>query len=145
MSKKFLTTAAGVVLAIALIAVWFSVANKGKTGINDSASQFDSLMSQYSDIQLSLYDNATASGSEVVALIKALSSDSGYTITVKNGSGKENSYTYEAVNAKDATVLADITDKAKQECYINPSASFKSSIEYDDNGIVSAVMFEQKK
>lgn len=145
MSKKFLTTAAGIVLTIALIAVWFSIANKGKTGINESVSQFDSLMSQYSDMQLSLYDDATVSGSEIITLIKALSLESHYTIHVKNGSGKEKSYTYELITANDSSMLKDMVDKKKEENYINPSASFKSSVTYNENGIISDITFEQKK
>ena len=144
MSKKFLLVAAGLVLAIMFIGISFGIAGKGRTTIGETSTQYDSLMEKYTNVQLSLYDNSSASGSEIVALIKGLTEDDSYSIKVTNGTGTEKTYTYTMVNASDSTVLEDITDKSEKECYINPTASFKSALTYDENGEISCVLFKQK-
>lgn len=144
MSKKFLITAAGLVLAIMFIGILFAIAGKGRTTIAETSTQYDSLMAKYTNVQLSLYDNSSASGSEIIALIKGLTEDDVYSIKVTNGSGTEKTYTYATVNAESSTVLEDISDKLKTESYINPTASFKSALSYDANGEISYVSFQQK-
>ena len=144
MSKKFLTVAAGLVLAIMFIGITFAIAGKGRTTIGETSTQYDSLMAKYTNVQLSLYDNSTASGSEIVALIKGLTEDDSYSIKVTNGTGTEKTYTYTTVNATSSTVLEDIADKSETESYINPTASFKSALSYDENGEISCVSFKQR-
>ena len=144
MSKKFLTVAAGLVLAIMFIGITFAIAGKGRTTIGETSTQYDSLMAKYTNVQLSLYDNSSASGSEIVALIKGLTEDDSYSIKVTNGTGTEKTYTYTTVNAASSTVLEDISDKSETESYINPTASFKSALSYDANGEISCVSFQQK-
>ena len=65
-------------------------------------------------------------------------------INVTNGNGTEKTYTYETVTAASSTVLEDIADKSQKESYINPTASFKSALTYDENGEISCVSFKQK-
>ena len=144
MSKKFLIVAAGLVLAIMFIGISFAIAGKGRTTIGETSTQYDSLMEKYTNVQLSLYDNSSASGSEIVSLIKGLTEDDVYSIKVTNGTGTEKTYTYEIVNGASSTVLEDITDKLEKESYINPTASFKSALTYDENGEISCVSFQQK-
>ena len=144
MSKKFLLVAASLVLAIMFIGITFGIAGKGRTTIGETSTQYDSLMEKYTNVQLSLYDNSSASGSEIVALIKGLTDDDAYSINVTNGNGTEKTYTYETVTAASSTVLEDIADKSQKEFYINPTASFKSALTYDENGEISCVSFKQK-
>ena len=125
MSKKFLITAAGLVLAIMFIGILFAIAGKGRTTIGETSTQYDSLMEKYTNVQLSLYDNSSASGSEIVSLIKGLTEDDVYSIKVTNGTGKEKTYTYETVNSDSSTVLEDITDKSEKESYIKPKVTHR--------------------
>ena len=144
MSKKFLTVAAGLVLAIMFIGITFGIAGKGRTIIGETSTQYDSLMENYTNVQLSLYDNSSVSGSEIIALIRGLTEYDVYSIQVTNGFGKPKTYTYESVNNSNSTVLDDIADKSETESYINPTASFKSALTYDKNGEISCVSFTQK-
>ena len=144
MSKKFLLVAASLVLAIMFIGITFGIAGKGRTTIGETSTQYDNLMEKYTNVQLSLYDNSSASGSEIVALIKGLTEDDVYSIQVTNGSGKTKTYTYESVSDSNSAVLDDIADKLEKEWYINPTASFKSALTYDENGEISCVSFIQK-
>ena len=144
MSKKFLLVAAGLVLTIMFIGISFGIAGKGRTTIGETSTQYDTLMEKYTNVQLSLYDNSSASGSEIVALIKGLTEDDVYSIKVTNGNGTEKTYTYTSVSAANSTVLEDIADKSDKESYINPTASFKSALTYDKNGEISCVSFTQK-
>ena len=95
MSKKFLIVAAGLVLAIMFIGISFAIAGKGRTTIGETSTQYDSLMEKYTNVQLSLYDNSSASGSEIISLIKGLTEDDVYSIKVTNGTGTEKTYTYD--------------------------------------------------
>ena len=60
----------------------------------------------------------------------------------KNESAQE--YTYGGIHDKDATVLMDILDKTNSKRYINPNASFSSTVVYDENREISAIVFVQK-
>lgn len=144
MSKKFLTVAAGLVLAIMFIGITFAIAGKGRTTIGETSMQYDTLMEKYTNVQLSLYDNSSASGSEIISLIKGLTEDDSYSIKVTNGAGTEKTYTYATLTAASSTALEDISDKTKKESYINPTASFKSALSYDENGEISCVSFKQR-
>ena len=70
-----------------------------------------------------------------------LSTHNGYIIQ-KNETAQE--YTYEGIHDKNATVLQDILDKKNSKRYINPNASFSSTVVYDENREISALIFVQK-
>ena len=98
------------------------------------------------------YDNSTASGSQIVDLLKTLKEEDGVTIVVSNGyimknkseTVKPREYTYESLHENDGKELKEIINKKNLYQYINPNASFNSSVTYDDNREISSVRFEQK-
>lgn len=148
-SKSFIKGAVELLIVVAICFVTVMIYKKGNASINSSMSDYDEILSQFDNINLKSFENSTASGSQIVDLIKSLQADDGVTIRVTNGysASKKLSpqeYTYASVNASDSTVLADISNRSKGPRYINPTASFASSVIYDENEIITSVVFTQK-
>lgn len=147
-SKSFIKNAVGILLVVAICFVAVTIYKKGNDSINDSLSDYDELIAQFDNAKLKNYDNSTALGSQIIDLLKNLEAEDGVTIEVWNGySIKENkaqTYSYNDIHKKDSTILSDIIDKTKKEYYINPNASFTSSVVYDDNSEISSVIFKQQ-
>ncbi len=148
-SKSFIKGAVELLIVVAICFVTVMIYNKGNASINSSMSDYDEILSKFDNINLKSFENSTASGSQIVDLIKSLQADDGVTIQVTNGysASKKLSpqeYTYDLVNTSDSTVLADISNRSKGSRYINPTASFMSSVIYDENEIITSVVFIQK-
>ena len=148
-SKSFIKNAVGILIVVAVCFVAVTIYKKGNASINSSISDYDEIVSQFDNAKLKNYDNSTASGSQIVDLLKTLKEEDGVTIVVSNGYTiqKETApqkYTYESVHAKDSKVLQEIVDKTNTQKYINPNASFTSNVIYDENREISSVVFEQK-
>lgn len=148
-SKSFIKGAVGLLIVVAICFVTVMIYKKGNASINSSMSDYDEIISQFDNINLKSFENSTASGSQIVDLIKGLKADDGVKIQVMNGycvSKKQDAqeYKYDVINAVNSTVLSDINDRTKEESYINPTASFDSSVIYDENGVITAVSFIQK-
>ena len=137
-SKSFIKGAVELLIVVAICFVTVMIYNKGNASINSSMSDYDEILSKFDNINLKSFENSTASGSQIVDLIKSLQADDGVTIQVTNG------YSYDLVNTSDSTVLADISNRSKGSRYINPTASFMSSVIYDENEIITSVVFIQK-
>lgn len=148
-SKSFIKNAVGILIVVAVCFVAVTIYKKGNASINSSISDYDEIVSQFDNAKLKNYDNSTASGSQIVDLLKTLKEEDGVTIVVSNGyviqnGEKAQEYNYELIHAADATVLQDIMDKTNVKRYINPNASFASAVIYDANREISSVIFEQQ-
>lgn len=148
-SKSFIKNAVGILIVVAICFVAVTIYKKGNASINSSISDYDEIVSQFDNAKLKNYDNSTASGSQIVDLLKNLKEEDGVTIIVSNGytvqkSESAQEYTYEGIYEKGATVLQDIIDKTNSRRYINPNASFSSTVVYDENREISAIVFVQK-
>ncbi len=148
-SKSFIKNAVGILIVVAICFVAVTIYKKGNASINSSISDYDEIVSQFDNAKLKNYDNSTASGSQIVDLLKNLKEEDGITIIVSNGyiiqkNESAQEYTYENIYEKNATVLTDILDKTNSRRYINPNASFSSTVIYDENREISALVFVQK-
>ena len=148
-SKSFIKNAVGILIVVAICFVAVTIYKKGNASINSSISDYDEIVSQFDNAKLKNYDNSTASGSQIVDLLKNLKEEDGVTIIVSNGytiQKNENAqeYTYEKIYEPGTTVLQDIIDKTNSRRYINPNASFSSTVIYDENREISALVFVQK-
>lgn len=148
-SKSFIKNAVGILIVVAICFVAVTIYKKGNASINSSISDYDEIVSQFDNAKLKNYDNSTASGSQIVDLLKNLKEEDGVTIIVSNGytiQKNENAqeYTYEKIYEPGTTVLQDIIDKTNSRRYINPNASFASTVIYDENREISALVFVQK-
>jgi len=148
-SKNFIKNAVGILIVVAICFVAVTIYKKGNASINNSIREYDEIVSQFSNANLTMYENATASGNQIIDLLKSLQAEDGFTVVVSNGytiknGEKPQEYTYESIHGEKATALTEITDKENSKQYINPSALFVSYITYDDNKEISGVVFEQK-
>ena len=148
-SKSFIKNAVGILIVVAICFVAVTIYKKGNASINSSISDYDEIVSQFDNAKLKNYDNSTASGSQIVDLLKNLKEEDGVTILVSNGytiqkQKEPQAYTYEMLHEEGAEILQEIVDKTKVEKYINPNASFVSSVIYDENREISFVVFEQQ-
>lgn len=148
-SKSFIKNAVGILIVVAICFVAVTIYKKGNASINSSISDYDEIVSQFDNAKLKNYDNSTASGSQIVDLLKTLKEEDGVTIVVSNGyTLKEKkdpqNYTYESIHANESKILQEIIDKTNTEKYINPNASFTSTVVYDDNREISSVVFIQQ-
>ncbi len=148
-SKSFIKNAVGILIVVAICFVAVTIYKKGNASINSSISDYDEIVSQFDNAKLKNYDNSTASGSQIVDLLKTLKEEDGVTIVVSNGyiiQKKEDpqKYTYELIHEENSKVLQEVVDKTNVKRYINPNASFSSTVIYDENREISSVVFEQK-
>ena len=148
-SKNFIKSAVGILIVVAICFVSVTIYKKGNASINSSISDYDEIVSQFDNAKLKNYENSTATGSQIVDLIKTLKEEDGVSIVVSNGytlqkREEAQEYTYECIHTAGSTVLKDICDKTKKEYYINPYASFTSNVMYDENREIYSVVFEQK-
>ncbi len=148
-SKSFIKNAVGILIVVAICFVAVTIYKKGNASINSSISDYDEIVSQFDNAKLKNYDNSTASGSQIVDLLKTLKEEDGVTIKVSNGYTISNKkpaqeYNYSLIHDEGSTVLQDIIDKTNRKRYINPNASFTSAVIYDENREISSVVFEQQ-
>lgn len=142
--KKYLIAIAGILMVVVFILVMTTGADKSKGGFNDAMSQADEVLNKYSDIELSLYDNTTVSGSVLIDLINSLDASTGYYVKVKNGASTSyTDYKY-STDPAFAVLKACITNKSETTSYINPYGSFFAKLHKDANGQVDYITFEQK-
>ena len=148
-SKSFIKNAVGILIVVAVCFVAVTIYKKGNASINSSISDYDEIVSQFDNAKLKNYDNSTATGSQIVDLLKALKEDDGVKIVVANGYSMQKEeepqeYTYESIHAEDSRILQEIVDKTNVKKYINPNASFSSNVIYDENREISSVVFKQQ-
>lgn len=149
-SKSFIKNAVGILIVVAICFVAVTIYKKGNASINNSIRDYDEIISQFDNAKLRNYDNSTASGSQIIDLLKSLKAEDCVTVFVSNGytvkkKVSPQEYTYEMIYGDGSTVLQDITDKSNERRYINPNASFKSTVTYDDNREIVSIGFEQKQ
>lgn len=148
-SKNFIKSAVGILIVVAVCFVAVTIYKKGNDSINNSLNDYDKIVAQFENANLKNYDNATASGSQIVDLLKNLKEEEGVTIVVSNGYTLKNNmeaqkYDYALIHAVNSTVLNDVMDKNNSGRYINPNAEFASTVVYDANKDIASVVFEQK-
>jgi len=161
-ATKVLILVATVIVVCVLCAVGFKMVNEGKSSVNASTNNFNNMTSQYSDIDLAIYDGANVQGSEVTNLIRnAIESKDYLSIRVKTkASNGYKDYNYEFIEPNNGSDTSGIKyasldeyigtqansqiikDKANDD-YINPSAQFAGKVYKDANGIIICIEFTQ--
>lgn len=149
-TKKLIIGAVTFIAAIGFCILTLTLYNKGETSINSTVAQYDEVVDDYSNIKLAMYDNSIVSGTQIIELINDLDENSGYTIVVKNGVNQNTAATAQQQEYKYSTStdfkdkVDSITNKSATEFYINPNASFKSTVSKDSNGAINVVTFVQQ-
>ena len=144
-SVKGLILAVVVIIALVLSAISLYMVTRSKSTINDGNTQYSQLMSEYSEINATLYDGLYVSGDKVVNVIKdCVESLSGgvdvVTLAGQDGSGTMKTYT--KANEYSNALAAGTIIKSSDE-YINPSGTFVGSVTKNANGMVTKITFTQ--
>jgi len=159
-STKVLILVATVIVVCVLCAVGFKMVNEGKSSVNASTNNFNNMTSQYSDIDLAIYDGVNVQGSEVTNLIRnAIESQDYLSITVKTKAAKnykdynyefnepdeDDSYSKGSLGDKpiDKAVNEQLIKDKSEDDYINPTAQFSGKVYKDANGIIICIQFTQ--
>lgn len=160
-STKVLILVATVIVVCVLCAVGFKMVNEGKSSVNASTNNFNNMTSQYSDIDLAIYDGANVQGSEVTNLIRNAIENKDYlSIRVKTKAASTyKDYNYEFVEPSTSgssgikyaslddyigtQVNAQLSNNKADNEYINPSAQFAGKVYKDANGIIICIEFTQ--
>ncbi len=152
---KYLIGAAVLIVGVLFCGAIFNTTYKGRSSTNKSMESVDDLLGQYDDIEFSVYADTTASGSDIINLIKNLDSSDGVSIQVQNKSATV-TYAINASGAIEGTTagagggagatynLAAISDKSQTAAYINSLATFEGSLVRDANGAITQVNFVQR-
>ncbi|MCQ2538551.1 MAG: hypothetical protein MJ124_09145 [Lachnospiraceae bacterium] len=152
-AKKVLLFACGIILVVGFIALGFSLFNKGKTGVATATGNYDKVASKYDEVEYAIYDGSTASGAQVVEMIKNLPDrDDNVTIKVLTKANDGTTPTWLSFNygnstnrtASEALIGTATERRANNDDYINPTGTFDCVVKRDGNGIVLEVEFKQK-
>ena len=139
-SKKLFGYVVSIFLAIALAVLAIILYKKGEGEINKGVEQYDTLMEQFNNVALDMYDNKDVSGTELLDLLYDLDSTDGYSVTVKTGEA-ETAVVYKASTIDDQ--IEDAKTKGSDN-YINPYGTFHATISTDGNGVITTIKFIQE-
>jgi hypothetical protein len=149
-SVKIILLVATIIVVCVLCAVGFKLTNSGKSSIGSASGQLSGMVSDYSDIDVSLYEGSIIKGSEVVSIIKKVTDERDYlSLEVATLDGATMAYNHR-FDYEELTLTEEGADKEppkdnSQYGYINTSANFLGSYYRDKNGNIVCLRFEQQK
>ena len=143
---KALFLGAAIIFACILIGWGFSVFRKGNASYSNGSNQYSTIMSDYNELDKSIYDGTVVNGSEVIKVIDKIAEEENVTVKVTTLANAS----YEAGKGTEANLKSQIYDKNKYTLtdkssnnYININAAFEGSITKNENGIISQITFTQ--
>ncbi len=153
---KALWLGVGILFFIGVVSLGLSMFDKGKSAVSKQSENLSELEKALSESEYSMYDNEEVTGADVISCIKKFRENAevfSVQVTTKKGTtvylnsadfsgehvilGEKRSETDIEANIKNAR-----TESSNE--YINPVASFDAFLKKDSNGVVSAVVFEQR-
>ena len=143
-TSRPLIIAAGIILAMLIIALAFTIYNVSKDTTDDAVGQISNLNTTLSESEFTQWEGDTVTGAQVVSIIKQFQNET-CGIIVENGSGTEANYGGNALASGFTTTVgtlttgnapntvADATNKAQSTTYITPSAQFYCTVIRDSS------------
>lgn len=150
---KIIIFASAVIIICGMCALGFKMMSEGKSAINNGTNQFNTMATDYNDINLSSYDRSNISGSEVTNLIaKTIEKNSALAIRVTTKAGTDDAtktYNREIANEDNFTIsdtraIIKIPTVTTADDYINPAAQFYGKVYKNPNGIITVIEFTQQ-
>ena len=132
--------------ASALFALWAVVSGM----FTDASQQTAQFGEQMKDSQLTQYEGAEVSGSQVTAFLSNNKTAQVCikVITKKNTSGEVYNYTdanlTTAIDVDDNNTKLANANKKKDKTYINPAGTFSCKVDRDANGVINLITFTQQ-
>ncbi len=144
-SVKGLILAVVVIIALVLSAISLYMVSRSKSTINDGNTQYSELMSDYSEINATIYDGLYVSGDKVIDVIKdcAEKLDQGVQVMTIMKSQTEAGAGGKADEYKTSDAYVEKKFKKSDAEYINPSGTFVGSVNKNGNGMVISILFKQ--
>lgn len=147
-SVKGLVLAVVVIIALVLSAISLYMVSRSKSTINDGNTQYAEMMSDYSEINATIYDGLYVSGDKVIEVIKDCAADlnEGVQVLTLMNTGKAEGT--DGASSKDkydqykAGSEYTIVNKSNNS-YINPTGTFVGSVDKNANGMVTSIIFRQ--
>lgn len=142
---KLLIFAAGVILSCILVAIGFYIGRSGKSYVNNGSNQYSKMMSDYDDLDITMYDELEVPGKELTSLIEKFPAESVQIMVLTTQNLKDAGDTDAKLLSKIYTASdhSIITDKLSSD-YINPIATFVGKVSRNENGIVYQIAFTQQ-
>lgn len=144
---KILLFAASIIVVCVLCSIGFKTSKDWKSSAAAASEQLNTMESEYSNVDLSVYDGNTILGSELINLIKNTIEKKDYlSIVVWTLAGSRTDYNYVFDDTakrlfNDGTTRIE-TSKA-QSAYINQGAQFQGTAVKDENNNIICLYFEQ--
>ncbi len=147
-SVKGLILAVVVIIALVLSAISLYMVSRSKSTINDGNTQYAELMSDYSEINATIYDGLYVSGDKVIEVIKdcAETLSGGVQVVTLMNAKKDSGTTGSGQGSETYKSHSEYTSRkyGKSEAgYINPSGTFVGEIAKNANGMVTSIIFRQ--
>ena len=147
-SVKGLVLAVVVIIALVLSAISLYMVSRSKSTINDGNTQYAEMMSDYSEINATIYDGLYVSGDKVIEVIKDCSADLSEGVqvltlmTTGKTDGTDGSLTKDKYDQYKSGNEYTIANKSNNS-FINPSGTFVGSVDKNANGMVISIIFRQ--
>lgn len=147
-TSRPLIIAGGLILAMLIIALAFTIYNSSKDTANDAMSQITNLSASMAESQYTQWEGQTVTGSQVVSIIKQFQNDTSGIMVDNNGSSATGGVTNYGLtltmdsgsvvkgtlsNTASSATVADATNKTNAGTYITPSAQFFCTVVRDPN------------
>jgi len=145
---KLLILAAGIILACILVAIGFYIGRSGKSYVNNGSNQYAKMMSEYDDLDITLFDELEVPGKELIKFIEKFPADyisvrvytTQHQLNAKSGTS-DSKQLYKEYTAENHAIE---TDKLSDN-YINPIATFTGKVYRNKNNVVNLVEFVQRQ
>ncbi|HHV13695.1 MAG TPA: hypothetical protein GXX75_25850 [Clostridiales bacterium] len=149
-SVRILLLVASVIIICILCATGLKLTKAGQSGVGSAAGQLTGMVSDYSDIDVSLYDGSIIKGSEVASLIKKAAGEGDcLAIEVLTLDGSTRAYNYRfdygSLTVTQEGVETEPPKDNSQYGYINAAANFLGASYRNENGNIVCLRFEQQK
>lgn len=145
--------AAGIILAVVLVAVGIMVFTPAADSAKTVTTDFAANTTELKDQKYLIYDNTVVSGSQVLSALRKFETEGkarNLAINVKTGKNPAGTWYYSQFvsgTTELATSAIQNLERAVNTThydYINPAGMFDSKIERDRNGVIRAVHFTQQ-
>lgn len=149
---KLLLIAAGAIITCIVVVVGFQLTKSGKNDTNHATEEYTNVMSEYDDVQLTMYEDMEVSGADVVSFIKENASvvvnsqiKQILISTKMSGTQLYASETYKTKTVEDVKTAVNASQKTvTATSYINPTGTFLCNIVRNSNGMITDINFTQQ-
>lgn len=139
--KEFIFIGGCVIAALMIVAMLFTVTNKGKDFTDSASDKLTAMSVAVEESDYTKYDGAVVTGSDVVSAIKYFDTTDDVCVTVVTSKGTNNYiFTGPDLSTPSDLSISNTRDKASQY-YINPGSKFLGECVRDQDGTITNIIF----